>query len=84
MKTRQDGYKEALKTAKRIAITMLCCIPVLVIFAYLTRKVITSNAVQILCFILIMGVVVLIEEIVYRKSQKKKEQNRKNTTDVFK
>ena len=52
------AFLGAYKVAKRIAITMLCCVPVLIAFAYLTRKVITSSALQIVCFVLIMGVVI--------------------------
>ena len=78
--------QNAMKVAKRISITILICIPFLVVFAYLTRNVITSNVLQILCFILIMGVVVLIEEIVVRKREKKKKAKEilEGTKDVFK
>ena len=78
--------QNAMKVAKRISITILICIPFLVVFTYLTRNVITSNVLQILCFILIMGVVVLIEEIVVRKREKKKKAKEilEGTKDVFK
>ncbi len=84
MKDRQQAYHDAMKTAKRIAITMLCCLPVLIIFAFLMRNIITNNAIQILCFVLIMGVVVLVEELIYRKAKKKKEKIQKENKDVFK
>ena len=58
------NMQNAFKVAKRIAITILISIPFLIAFAYLTRKIITSNGLQILCFVLIMGVFVLVEELV--------------------
>ncbi len=61
-----NNLQNAYKVAKRIAITILICIPFLFAFAFLTRKVITSNALQIFCFIVIMGVAVLIEELIVR------------------
>ena len=70
MQNRNEMYENGMKVAKRIAITMLCCVPFLIIFAYLTRNVITSNGLQILCFVLIMGVVVLIEELVEVEDKK--------------
>ena len=81
-----NTFKNSLKVAKRIAITILCCIPVIFIFAYLTRKVITSNAVQIICFMAIMAVAVIAEEVVVRaKIAKQKEQEMvEPKRDVFK
>ncbi len=67
-----DVYGNSIKVAKRIAITMLCCLPFLIIFAYLMRNVIKSNGLQILCFIIIMGLVVLIEELIVRHKNKNK------------
>ena len=81
--TQNELVEHAFKVAKRIGITLLCCVPVLIAFAYLTRKVITSNALQILCFVGIMAVAVLVEEIVARKREKSKKDNSQNK-DVFK
>lgn len=67
-----DVYGNSIKVAKRIAITMLCCLPFLIIFAYFMRNVIKSNGLQILCFIIIMGLVVLIEELIVRHKNKNK------------
>ena len=67
-----ETYKRAMKVAKRIAITMLCCIPVLIIFGYLTWGIL-SDFWQTFCFVIIMGIVVAIEEIVAREREKKKE-----------
>ncbi len=81
-----DVYQRALKVAKRITITILCCVPVLMIFAYLMRHIITSDAVQIICFMLIMGVTVLVEEIIARRVIAKREADKllNNKKDVFK
>ena len=82
--SRDDAFKNAIKVAKRIAITMLCCIPVLIVFAYLTRKVITENWLQILCFMLIMGVAVAVVEIVARAKEKQRAEEIETKRDVFK
>ena len=77
--------QKILKVAKRIAITVLICIPFLFAFAYLTRKVITSNGLQIFSFIVILLVVVGIEELIARKIEKNKKSKPKvedNKTDV--
>ncbi len=83
MQNRNEMYENGMKVAKRIAITMLCCVPFLIIFAYLTRNVITSNGLQILCFVLIMGVAVLIEELIARRKKKNKVEV-EDKKDVFK
>jgi len=70
---RNEAYKAIMKNAKRIALEILISLPVCVIFAYLTRNVITSDFLQILCFIVIMGVAVLIGELAYKRKQQKKE-----------
>ena len=82
--TQNDMYNKALKVAKRIGITVLCCLPVLFAFGYLTRNVITSNALQILCFTLIMGVAVLVVELIARRKEKQQIENSKDKKDVFK
>ena len=81
-----ETYKRAMKVAKRIAITMLSCFPVLLIFGYLTRNIITSDALQITCFVIIMGIAVAIVEVIARaREQKKAEQAQFETKkDVFK
>ena len=79
-----DAYKNMMKVAKRIAITILCCIPVLGVFGYLTRNVITSDAVQIICFMLIMGTAVAIVEVVARKKEKQRKEKVSTKRDVFK
>ena len=83
---RNETYQNMMKTAKRIAIEILISLPVCLVFAYLTRNVITSDVLQIICFMVIMGVAVLIGELVYkRKQQKKQAQEILNPKkDVFK
>ena len=81
--TNVDMTARIMKVGKRIAITILICLPFLVLFAYFTRKIITSNALQIVCFMLIMGVVVLIEEIIARKREKQKKDTEIERRDVF-
>ena len=81
---RDLAYKNAIKVAKRVALTILCCIPVLLVFAYLTRNIITYNGVQIISFIVIMSVAVSIVEIVARKKEKIQLENKDMKHDVFK
>ena len=82
--SRDDAYKRAFKVAKRIAITMVCCVPIMIIFGYLTRKVITSDVIQVLCFMAIMGVAVAVEEFVVRRKEKKQKEEIETKRDVFK
>ncbi len=81
-----NAYKNAVKVAKRIAITVLCCIPVMLLIAYLLRTVITSRLVLVLFFVAFMGIAVLLEEIVVRKREKllKEEKELHKSKDVFK
>ena len=79
-----EAVKNIMKVAKRIAITVLCCVPVIVVFGYLTRNVITSDALQILCFTLIMGIAVAVVEIIVRKKEKRKAEEIETKRDVFK
>ena len=81
---RDDIYKNVMKVAKRVAITILCCVPFMIIFGYLTRRVITSNALQIVCFMLIMAIAVAVVEIIARAKEKTKEQEIETHKDVFK
>ena len=75
-----------MKTVKRIALTIVFTIPVIIAFGYLTRNVITSNALQIICFAAIFGLAVLIVELIYAKRQKRVEQRKveNKNKDVFK
>ena len=71
-----------IKRGKRIAITMLCCLPALIIFGYLTRNIITSNAAQVAIYVAVMGIAVLIVELVMKKKQDNKPEI--EDVDVFK
>lgn len=86
IRQQNETFKSAMKVAKRIAITILCCIPVMWIFGYLTRNIITSDALQVVCFMVIMGTAVAVEEVVARKIIKRKEAMAELETkkDVFK
>ena len=84
LNNRDEAVKNIMKVAKRIAITILCCVPVLIVFAYLTRKVITSDAVQVVCFMLIMGISVAVVEVVARTKEKKQKEEIETKRDVFK
>ena len=64
-----NTFKSSLKVAKRIATTILCCLPIILVFAYLTRNIITSNVVQIICFMTIMGTVLLIVLILFVREE---------------
>lgn len=79
----QEFINNAMKVGKRIALTILVCIPILIIFAYLTRDIITSNTAQVLIFIAVMGVAVLLEEIIVRKREKTKKEMQIEKKDVF-
>ncbi len=79
-------YQNAMKVAKRIAITVICCVPIMIAFGYLTRNVITNSAVQIICFMLIMSVAVVIVELIAKRQAQKREAKKilNNDKDVFK
>ena len=81
-----EMFKNAKKVAKRIAITMLCCLPVLFLFSYFTRNIITQDWLEILCFMLIMGVAVAVEEVIVRKRERRKAELEilETKKDVFK
>ncbi len=83
---RNETYQKVMKTAKRIALEILISLPICIVFAYLTRNLITSDVLQIVCFMVIMAVAVLIGELAYkRKQQKKQAQEILNPKkDVFK
>ena len=80
---RNEALNNAMKVAKRIAITVLCCIPVMIIFGYLTRNIITSDALQIVCFMAIMGIAVAIVEVIARAKEKAKAEEMETKKDVF-
>ncbi len=81
-----EMMSSVMRVAKRIAITILCCIPFLIVLGYLTRNVITNDFLQGLMFVAIMGISVLIVEIVARAREKKKKTNQilDDSPDVFK
>ena len=86
MRPTNDTFKNIMKVGKRIGITILICIPIMVAFGYLTRNVITADWAQILCFMAIMAVAVTIEELIsrYREKKKKVEIETEPKRDVYK
>ena len=83
---RDEAYKGIMKVAKRIGLTILCCIPVLILFGYFTRNVIKSDVLQIVCFMLIMGIAVAVVEVIARAKEKQKAEQEivEPKKDVFK
>ena len=83
---RIEKFENLKKVVKRIAITMLVCIPICILFGYFTQNLIKSDALQIVCFMAIMGLGVLIVEIIARKREKKKQEQSilETKKDVFK
>ncbi len=83
---KNENVKRIMKRTKRIAITILCCIPVMVAFGYLTRNVITSDVWQCVCFIGIMSVAVLVVELIHAARERKKALKNlvEEDQDVFK
>lgn len=70
---------------KRIGITILCCLPALVLLGYWLQGV--HSFVTIAVFVLFMGVAICIEEYMHLKRATKKELMRKalhKDEDVFK
>ena len=72
------AYQGMMKRAKRIVSTVLCCLPVLILFGYFTRNVITSQVAQIVIYVAVMLVAVVIVEIV----AKRREQNKTEIDDI--
>ena len=81
---KNDAYKNVVKVVKRIAITIFCCVPVMILFGYFTRNVITSDVVQVLCFMLIMGTAVAVVELIARAKEKQQKEEIETKRDVFK
>ena len=81
---REEGFKNIVKVAKRIAITILCCVPIMGVFSYFTRNIIKSDALQITCFVIIMGIAVAVVEVIARAKEKAKAEEVETKKDVFK
>ena len=78
-----DMFRRAKKLVKRISITILCCIPFILIFAYLTRNVITSDAAQIVCFIAIMGGALrLLSQLQEQERRKRQNKHKLNQSEM--
>lgn len=84
MNNKYQSNLEAKKSLKRYFITMLCCIPLLIMVGiFLENKV--NKAVRITIFVLIMLVVFVIVEFIYAKLRVRNENKPKiKHEDVFK
>lgn len=71
------------KVGKRIALTIILSIPIVILFGYYTRNIITNSILQIICFMAIMGTAVLIEELIVRKREKQNKETEIERKDVF-
>ena len=80
---RLNEFNNLKKVVKRIAIAMLVCIPICILFGYFTRNIIKSDALQIVCFMAIMGIGVIIVEVVARAKEKQKKEEVEIKKDVF-
>lgn len=70
---------------KRMGITVLCCLPCLVVLGYLTQSI--NRVAQIAIFTLFMVVVICFEEYIHLKLTAKKQMKKKilhKDEDVFK
>lgn len=70
---------------KRMGITVLCCLPCLVVLGYLTQSI--NRVAQIAIFALFMAVVICFEEYIYLKVSAKKQLKKQilhKDEDVFK
>lgn len=84
MRPNNDAVKRIYKRAKRIAITVLICLPFLIVLAYLLRNIVTHNWMQILMFTFILAVVVVVVELIFSKKEKDKQKQEVETKDVYK
>lgn len=84
MDNRYQVTIEAKKKIKRYFITMLCCIPLLIIVGVLLNGKV-NKPLRITIFVLIMFVVFVVVELVYSKISAKNENKPKvKHEDVFK
>ena len=69
---------------KRLGVTILCCLPVLVLIGYFLQSV--NDVLLIFIFVAVMLLAVCIVEYVHRKREQKKEVLKKlhKNEDVFK
>ncbi len=75
-----------IKVAKRISITVIACLPFLLVFSYLMRKKITASWAYILIYLAVFLIVVGIEELIVRHREKQKAERERlgKSRDVFK
>ncbi len=74
-----------IRVAKRIAITVVCCIPFLLVFSFLMRNKLTASWAYILIYLGVFLIAVGIEEVIVRRKEKvKAEKEKLGKRDVFK
>lgn len=83
-----DKYQQKIiinGIVKRIGITVLCCLPVLVVLGYFMQSL--NRVATIAIFVLFMFTVICFEEVIYAKVYAKKQLKKKilhKDEDVFK
>lgn len=85
MKNDYQSKLEAKKTIKRYAITVLCCLPILILVGFLLGENI-NRVLRIFIFSLILVVAVLVEEYIHAKIKSKNDNTviKEKHEDVFK
>lgn len=83
MDKRYQSTLETKKNIKRYFITMLCCVPLLIVLGVLLEGRV-NKALRITIFVLIMLVVFIVSEFIYSKRKAKKQNVEVKHEDVFK
>ena len=82
MRKDYQSKQEVKKNLKRYLITLLCCIPLLFVVGFLLGESV-NRALRIFIFMLIIGAVIIVEEMIVAKRNAKKV-DKKPKQDVFK
>lgn len=83
MNKKYQSIVEVKNNIKRYLITMLCCVPLLIVVGVLLEGRV-NKALRITIFVLIMLVVFAISEFIYSKRKAKKQNVEVKREDVFK
>lgn len=83
MDKKYQSTLEAKKNIKRYLITMLCCVPVLILIGILLEGKV-NRGIRICIFVLIMIAILFVEEFIYSKLKTKKQNVEVKHEDVFK
>ena len=84
MRNRIDNSYLLKSAVKRVGITVLCCIPIMIILGYFLQFL--SDAVLIFIFVAVMILAICVVEYFHRKRQQRKEvlKTLHKNEDVFK